>query len=139
MPGVLPQQGTVFPHWLPLTTHLEIVAGDDCKVADGRGLIWSSPSWPNLAGASLTMTVGHSTLTLSGLLPVTWTGTVGSAPSPSSISLDVTSVQTGVLPPTMYDYTLLATLPSGDRITVAVGQLTVQASPSQPAIFPVAQ
>lgn len=135
MPGVLPQQGTFFPHWLPLTTHLEIVAGDDCKVADGRGLIWSSPSWPDMANATLTMTVGQHQPVLSGVLPVTWTGTVGSAPSPSSISLDVTSAQTGVLPADMYDYTLVATLPSGDRITVAVGKLTVQASPTTPSPF----
>lgn len=134
MPGILPNQGTPSSHWLPLTTHLEIVAGDDCKIADGRGLIWTSSSWPNLADAALTMTVGHNPPR--GPLPVVWTGTVDSNPSPSSIHLDVTSVQTGVLLPTMYDYTLLATLPSGDKVTVAVGQLTVQASPSQPAIFP---
>jgi hypothetical protein len=135
MPGIINQQGPV-GHWLPLTTHLELVAGDDCKVADGRGLAWTSPSWPDLSGATLTMVIGHDRPPLGEVLPVTWTGTVpASPPSPSSIFLEVTSAQTGVFASGMYDYTLQATLTNGDLVTVAVGKLTVQASPTTPPIF----
>jgi hypothetical protein len=136
MPGIIPSQGGFLPHWLPLTTHLEIVAGDDCKAADGRALLWTSPSWPNLAGATLTMVIGHNQPPLGEILPVTWSGAVSASPdSPSSIFLEVTSAQTGVFAAGMYDYTLQATLTSGDQVTVAVGKLTVQASPTTPPIF----
>ena len=139
MPGVLPPQGTILPHWSVLTTHQEIVAGDDCKAVDGRALIWSSPSWPNLAGATLAMVIGHDQYNLYGNLPVTWAGAVSSLyPSPSSIYLEATAAQTIVLPGGMYDYTLTATLPSGDRVTIAVGQLTVQATPGTVPLYPPA-
>jgi hypothetical protein len=88
-----------------------------------------------MAGATLTMLVGHDKPPLGQILPVTWTGVVGHTPSPSSISLDVTAAQTGVLSPGLYDYTLTATLTDGDTVTVAVGKLTVQGSPTTPPIF----
>jgi hypothetical protein len=122
----------LIPHWSVLNTAQEIVSGDDCKAADGRGLSWSSPRWPDLAGATLTMVVGHHTLQpLSGSLPVTWTGAVPSSPSsPFTVFLDVAAAQTGVLTAGTYYYTLAAVLPSGDKITLAVGNLTVQAPPT---------
>jgi len=115
--------------WLPLTTHLEGVQGDDWKAADGRALVWSSPSWPNLASAHLSMIVGHNQVRL-GTLPVTWTGTVPSTASPSSISLDVPAALTSVLGGGEYDYILTAVLPDGDKVTIAAGQLSVIPIPS---------
>lgn len=135
MPGILPPQSTARFHWLPLDTHLALVAGDDCKAADGRALYWTSPSWPNLAGAALSMVVGTDAA-LNGPTPATWTGVVSPVtPSPSTVALELTSAQTAVLLPGMYAYTLTAALVDGDKITVAVGNLTVQAAPGTTPLY----
>lgn len=116
-----------------VNTHLEFVQGDDRKARDGRALTWSSPTWPNVAGATLTMIVGHDSQDIYGNVPQTWTGTVPSSPpSPSTVSLDVTSAQTLGLPGGQYDYTLTATLTNGDKVTLAAGQLSVIPTPNSP-------
>lgn len=123
----------------PLSTHQQVVAGDDYKAADGRALSWASGSFPNLAGATLTMVVGHEQWNLYGNLPVTWTGTVPSSPAnPTLVTLSVTSAQTLALPQDEYDYVLTATLADGDQWTIAIGKLTVQASPGTLPLYPPA-
>lgn len=115
----------------PLTTHQQVVAGDDYKAEDGRALSWTSAVFPDLAGSTLTMTVGHVTQNIYGNMPAFWTGTVPASPdAPQTITLDVTALQTSALPADEYDYTLTATLLDGDKWTVAIGALTVQASPT---------
>lgn len=115
----------------PLNSHQQIVAGDDFKAADGRALTWTSALWPNVAGATLKMVVGHDQPNVWGNLPVTWTGTVSASAtgSPVTVSLDVTAAQTVTLPAGEYDYTLEATLADTDVVTLAVGKLTVLAPP----------
>lgn len=116
-----------------VNTHLEFVQGDDRKARDGRALTWSSPTWPNVASATLTMIVGHDSQDIYGNVPQTWTGAVPSSPpSPSTVSLDVTSAQTVALPGGQYDYTLTATLTNGDKVTLAAGQLSVIPTPNSP-------
>lgn len=124
---------------VPLTTHQQVVAGDDYKAADGRAITWSSGAWPNLASATLTMVVGHDEYNLYGNLPLTWTGSVPASPAnPTEISLDVPGTQTVNLPPDQYDYTLSATLVDGDKIPIAIGMLTVQADPGIASLYPPA-
>lgn len=121
---------------MPLDTHQEVVAGDDYKSADGRALTWSSDVWPDLTGAALTMTVGHEQYNLYGNLPVTWTATLPTPlVQPGVASLDVTSAQTSVLTPDEYDYQLTATLADGDKVTLAIGKLTVWASPGTTPLY----
>lgn len=123
----------------PITTHQQVVAGDDYKAADGRALSWSSGMWPDLASATLSMVVGHSQYNLYGNLPVTWTGTVPASPdAPTTVSLDVAAAQTAALVQDEYDYMLHAVLSDGDVITLAIGKLTVQANPGTVSLFPPA-
>jgi hypothetical protein len=124
----------------PVVAHLEITAGDDAKAADGRALSWGpSQTWPDLAGASLKMVVGHFQFNLYGNLPVTWTGTVPASPdSPSTVSLDVAAAQSASLPQDEYDYMLTATLSDGDTVTLATGKLTVLAAPGMVPLYPPA-
>jgi hypothetical protein len=123
----------------PIDTHQQIVAGDDFKAADGRALTWTSTHWPNLAGATLSMVVGHNQYNLYGNLPVTWTGTVPASPaSPTTVSLDVANAQTIVLPQGEYDYALTATLADTDIVTIAAGKLTVIAQPGTVPLYPPA-
>lgn len=118
-----------------VSTHLELVQGDDCKVADGRGLVWASPTWPDVAGATLAMVVGHNSQDIYGDVPVTWTGTVpDSPPSPSSVSLGVTAAETILLAGGQYDYTLTATLTNKDVVTLAAGHLSVIPTPNAPTL-----
>jgi hypothetical protein len=123
----------------PLEVHQQIVAGDDCKAADGRALTWTSgpvQPWPDLAGATLTMLVGQSRPNL-GIVPVAWTGTVpGSPAAPTTVSLDVTAAQTILLPEGEFDYQLSAVLADSDTVTIAQGKLTVWAAPGTPPLFP---
>lgn len=124
----------------PVIKHQQIVAGDDCKAADGRALTWGpSQTFPDLAGATLKMVVGHFQYNLYGNLPLTWTGTVPLSPdNPSTVSLDVSSEQSGSLPQDAYDYTLTATLTDGDIVTIATGKLTVLAAPGTIPLYPPA-
>ena len=124
----------------PLTTHQQIVAGDDCKAADGRALQWSSATWPSLSGASYQLVVGHAQYNLYGNLPVTWTGPASSSISNgvTTVSFDVTGSESASLPAGAYDYMLTATLSNGDRVTLAYGQLTVLAAPGNVPLFPPA-
>lgn len=122
----------------PLITHQEVVAGDDYKAADGRALVWGpSQYWPDLAGAALSMVVGHGQYNLYGNLPVTWTGSVpGSPDAPVIVSLNVTAAQTVALVQDEYDYQLQAKLTNGDQVTLAMGKLTVTATPGTVGLYP---
>ncbi len=121
----------------PITTWQQIVAGDDAKAADGRALTWTSALWPNLASATLTLTIGHANLNMYGNLPLTVAGSVPNTPAnPTTVSLDMTAAQTSQLAAGTYDYTLSAKLADSDVVTIALGKLTVQAAPGQIALAP---
>lgn len=121
----------------PIVIHQQVVSGDDCLAADGRSLTWTSQDWPNLAGATLTMVVGHNAYNLFANLPVFWTGTVPATPaSPTTVSLDVTAAETSALPPTEYDYVLQSVLADGDHVTIAQGKLSVIGQPGIVPLFP---
>jgi hypothetical protein len=124
----------------PLDTHLQIVAGDDYKAADNLAPSWTSQMFPtNLAGATLTLTIGHTQYNLYGNLPIVVTGTVPASPaSPKTITLDVAGTVTANLPAGEYDYQLDATLADGDKIAVAIGHLTIYAAPGTVPLYPPA-
>lgn len=124
----------------PLNPHLEIVAGDDYKAADNTALSWTSQLFPtNLAGATLTLTIGHTEYNLYGNLPISVTGTVPASPAnPTTITLDLAGTATANLPAGQYDYQLDAVLPDGDKQTLAIGHMTVWATPSTVPLYPPA-
>lgn len=124
-----------------LTTHQSLVAGTDSVAADGNALVWaptgSNIHWPDLAGATLTLIVGHNDENVYGNLPLTWTGTVPSSPdNPTSVSLDVTAAQSANLPADEYDYLLSAVPTNGTKFPLALGKLTVEAAPGAIPPFP---
>lgn len=116
----------------PVIVHQEIVKGDDYKAAEGRALVWASPQWPNLAGASLAMVVGSSQPSVfAGFWPITFTGAVPAGVPIWTATIEMSHIQTGAIAlPGCYDYTLTATLPDGDVETLATGQLSVLAAPT---------
>jgi hypothetical protein len=123
----------------PITTHQEIVRGDDYRIADQRALSWSSPQWPNLAGSTLTMVVGRldpNIPAIAALSTVTWTGSVPAGPVTTTATLELTSAQTKQVPVDCLDYSLIATLADGDRVTLAIGKLTVQGEPAAQTFIP---
>lgn len=135
MPAILPPSGPQ-GEFHPLDTHQQLTAGSDAKQADGTGLSWYSASWPNLAGAKLSMTVAHDEFNLFNL-PVTWTTEVPALPpSPSAVHLDVPGSASANLPEGQYDYQLDATLTNGDTITLAAGHLSVSATPGSIPLSP---
>lgn len=115
----------------PIIVHQEIVKGDDFKAAEGRALIWESPQWPNLAGASLAMVVGSKLPSVISVSPITWAGSVAAGVPIWTATIELTHVQTALTTEGCWDYTLTATLPNGDVVTLATGQLTVLANPAQ--------
>jgi hypothetical protein len=121
----------------PIISHQEIVAGDDFKAAEGRALVWSSPQWPNLAGAALKMVVGLNPPSAYTLTPVTWTGSVPAGLPVFIATMEPTHTQTSALAAGCYDYTLSATLPNGDVVTLATGPITVLAEPGSPQLLPL--
>lgn len=133
MPAILPPVPSQGP-FHPLDTPQQLTAGNDAKLADGTALVWLSSKWPNLAGATLTMVVGHDQVTLNNV-PATWTGTLPGTPaSPTTAHLDVLAAQSATVGPGEYDYLLTATLTSGDKVTLAEGKLTVRAVPGNPTL-----
>lgn len=113
-----------------------IVQGDDYRAAESRALTWASPSWPNLAGATLEMTVGHDNSNIYGNLPVVWKQTLPGSPETRIATLELNHTQTGELAEGVFDYTLRATLLNEDRLTLSRGRLTVIAKPAEEVLMP---
>lgn len=140
MPAILPPSGSTPGPFHPLDTYQQLTAGNDAKLADGSALVWVSAKWPNLAGATLAFVVGHDRhFCPFSNLPLTLTGIVPTLPaSPSAVSLEVPSATSLSLVEGQYDYLLTATLTSGDKVTLAIGKLTVYANPGTVPTFPTA-
>lgn len=123
--------------FVALDTHVELAAGLDAKQADGTGLSWYSAKWPDLAGATLTLTVGHKQYNLYGDLPIHVTSSVPTTtPSPSVVHVDVPGALTATLPGGQYDYQLDAQLVNGDSILLASGHLSITAEPNSLPTWP---
>lgn len=121
----------------PIISHQQIVRGDDFKAAEDRALVWTSPQWPNLAGATLKMVVGLSPPSAFTFTPATWTGSVPAGTPIFIATMELSHTQTSALAAGCYDYTLSATLPNADVVTIATGQLTVLAQPGSPQLLPL--
>jgi hypothetical protein len=120
----------------PLTTPQVIVQGDDYKAAESRALQWHSPSYPNLAGASLELIAGQLDSEIYGNLPVVWKTTIPASPETRTASVELTHVQTSEVAEGTLDYLLRAILPDGSRITLAAGPLSVIAPPAEASLMP---
>lgn len=121
----------------PIEAHQEIVRGDTYKAAEGRALTWASSDWPNIAGSSLTMTVGHLDPNIPAIAAspsIKWTGSVPAGPAIWVATIELTATQTAEPPEGCLDYTLAATLPDGDVVTLAIGQLTVLTQPGSEGV-----
>ena len=106
-----------------LTGDATVYQGDDQQAADSRSLDWSESSWPDLTGASITLTAHHErdprlTATATGSV-VTPTG------EDKTVRVELTSAETDALTPGPYAFRVKATLASGNIVTLVVGTLTV--------------
>jgi hypothetical protein len=103
---------------ISVTGDVTIVSGDDYLNADGRALSWSSGTWPNLTGATVTLTVrGPSRNVL-----LTKTGAV---PTSNSVRFDLTKTDTALAAGT-YPFVVAAALAtSSDEVTLVNGACTV--------------
>lgn len=117
--------------------HPGIVAGDDYLAADGRSLTWYCPEAPDLAGATLELVIGFHNPDIHVALPISWTGTMPTGAPTHVAHLDVTHEQTRAVPAGCYDYSLRATLTDSSVVTIAEGQLTVQAEPGTTQLIPI--
>lgn len=124
----------------PIDKHIQFTAGDDCKAADGRALAWTSATWPDLTGSTLTLVIGHDQYNLFGNSPVTFTApaAVVAASGAQTVSMDLTSAQTDQLSAGEFDYTLTAKLADGDTVTLAAGWVSVFAPPTALPMYPPA-
>jgi hypothetical protein len=123
----------------PIKVHQQIVAGDDYLEFYDRALTWHSTMWPDLSGSTLSMVVGQTrTVDISGVLPVTWTApaTPTDSKGVQTVTLELTSAETGIVPAGEFTYLLTAIFPDLTRVTIAQGKLTVWAAPGIAGIFP---
>ena len=122
----------------PIATHQEITKGDSYKAAESRALKWWASWYPNLAGSTLTMTVGYDDSNIYGSSPVVWTQVVPSTPSPvSTASIELSSVETEQLNEGDYDYTVTAKLADGDVFTLAADKISVLSAPGEAPLAPI--
>lgn len=94
-------------------TSVQLTAGDDYQVADGRALEFSSDDWPDLTGGAVIFKLGNA-LSLAATITAART-----------VCVELTSVQTAVLTGTQLRHELEATLANGHVITLLRGTTTV--------------
>lgn len=88
-----------------------LIQGDTYDVDQGRGLLWSSDSWPNLTGATIVL------VTADGEFPMSeWNGV---------LTLELTAEQTAAMRGGK-PYVIVATLADGHVQTLATGQFVVK-------------
>lgn len=103
------------------TGEVELIRGDDYKLADGRSLVWSSSSWPTLTSATIYFDL--KPIPPSNARVMRLTGTVVTATGdPKSVRVEVLASDTaGLTAPKRYTYHLVAVLASGNVVTLATG------------------
>lgn len=104
---------TVYPSLTqPVGESLLLVRGDDYTVASGQPLEWTNTGWPDLTGATIAFRLRRQD---NPTLVFEKAGTVLTA---SSVRVQITSSDTGNLPPTTYQYEIQATLAGGSIRTI---------------------
>ncbi len=112
---------------------LEIVRGDDYDADDGRAISFESDSWPDLTGATVTMTVRRRREAfISGSDPILFTkadetGTRVPGVGTQTIYFDLTPTETDtLLPGTLTGkYDVQAALSGGNIVTLITGLVSV--------------
>lgn len=91
--------------------NIEIVPGDDYYYADGRSLDWSSSTWPNLTGATITFSaVITPAVSVTMSAPVAGTGS-------QTVRLELSKTNTASLVP-FTAFTVVAVLNNGHTVTL---------------------
>ena len=94
---------------------VNIVQGDDYLDEDGRALVWTSDTWPDLSSGTVKLRVGRAP-------SLDKTGTVVDA---EEVSVDLTHAETAALFKGMYPYKLVLTAGDLDVATLASGRFFV--------------
>jgi hypothetical protein len=104
---------------------ITLVEGDDYKAADGRGIGFSSSTWPNLTGATVRFYACNLDTSVNDINAAAASAT--QSMSTWTVAIDLSAAQTGALTPSIkgYEYSLKATLSDGSVVTLARGQMTV--------------
>lgn len=99
---------------------ISIVRGDDYAAVDGRAVDLKNEegTWPDLTGATITLTAKLDTETL------TTTGQVVTPVGSQHVQIELTSAETD-LKPGIWDYDIQATLASGNIVTLQIGRIQV--------------
>ena len=114
--------GAVISSSSPVTSQgsIEIVQGDAYQSADNRALSFSLTSAPDLTGATVTLVISW------GVDSVSVTGTVANAGAATqTVTAQLTSVQTALMPIIGTTYQLRATLANTNVVTLKRGRVLV--------------
>jgi hypothetical protein len=110
----------------PISGNVTVYQGDDQKAVDSRSLDWATSSagqWPDLTGASIALAGEHRT---NGALTVAVSGSVVTPTGASKqVRVELTHGQTAALRDGVYDIQMIATLASGDVVTLVDAAMTV--------------
>ena len=100
---------------------ITLFRGDDYSNSDGRSLEWSDQfleaAWPDLTGATVSFETADGTLVAAGTV-VTPSGAA------KRVRVELTSVQTTLPDPGVYDYRTVAVI-AGRRVTLAAARIEV--------------
>jgi hypothetical protein len=102
---------------------VEIVKGDDYAAADGRALEWTSTTWPNLTGATITFRVLQQ---IRDDVLLTKAGSVVTPTGTAKVRVELTAAETGALSAGGHRFEVVATLSSGRVATLVRDTFTVQ-------------
>lgn len=102
-------------------TAIELVQGDDYDNDDDRALGWSSGEWPDLTGGSVTFYLDRA----AGVFSKAGTLETVGAGVTQSIYVELTDTETATFDIGTEDFQVLATLASGNKVTLAIGKCRV--------------
>lgn len=95
---------------------VQLVAGDDYLLVDGRQLEFTSGSWPNLTGATVNLTIGAVTQAGTVVTPV------GAG---AKVRFELTAVETTKIRAGLHHVAVSAALADGHVVTLLRGRATV--------------
>jgi hypothetical protein len=123
--GIVPGAAITLVQPVTAAGDVTLVRGDTYSATDGRALAWSSSSWPDLTGATITMTARDKSdavgLSASGVVSGAGTGT-------QTVRVELSATDTAALTVGFrtYQYDVEAVI-AGRHITLVRGYLTVLA------------
>lgn len=104
----------------PATTSgkVTVIRGDDYAATDSRAIEWASSTWPVLTDATIAVYLYR---TAGATADYTFTGSVVTATGTKKVRLELTDTQSASMTTGQYRYEVVATLSSGNIITLVQG------------------